>query len=368
MGSAMTRRWGAAAMAGLVLSQIVIAPAWAQKKAPEGDEEPCQIEVLESGEEACVRRRVVSRRVVKRTSKKRKPRAKKKTRSRRRVLIVDPSSHSKSAPKVKAQAPKVSPPKARAQRAPAASVVSAAPAAPVEVDGQGSAQRALADPSAPSGSWRVEGVTDVPLLLGAGMLFEAPSRFRIRSAVGVMPRGYLRLSNALIQGVSQDYPEPAQRFVEEAIEETFTWRTQLGFRLLRRRGLYLHGGYTLLALGGSSSGEELIAIADAFDQEQGELMEGLGASRVEIGSRLHLLDLEVGWDFALSERAALRLGAGWAFTFYSRTRVEASFDQSGQESAAQEALFEEISGKYLDAVYRAFVHPPSLSMALGWKF
>lgn len=340
------------------------------KDSKEGEPE-CKEEVLESGEKACVKTRVISRKVVKRSSRPPRSRRKKTKKKRRRSrLVVNPSAHEKSrssSPAVASAAPKSTP-----RGAPASKATPARPAKLKATSSQtGVSARAPDVPDASQeerGSLRVEAVTDVPLLVGAGLLLETRSRFRVRTSLGVMPQGYLRLSNSLLSRVDEDYPEEAQVLMEQAVDDTITWRSQVGVRPFERAGFYVHAGYTLLGVRGDATGEELIGAAEAFEEDQGELMRRMNPSMVTMNSRLHMIDMELGWDFALGERANLRLGAGWAYTLYSKTRVEADFEPSDEMPQDEVALFEEVSSKYLDAIYRSYVHPPSLSVAFGLRF
>lgn len=349
--------WGMTLMFFAVVSLAVCAPAlvFAEDESPE----PCKEEVLESGETACVRTRVISRKVVRRSTRKPSTRRKKERAGKRRRLVVNPSAHERARQPGGGSV-------TRRERASASTGASASRratsqvVASEEVEAVGEANQ--------SGSFRVEAVTDVPVLVGAGVLWEGRRRVRLRSSVGVMPGGYLRLSNALIRGVDAEYPEEAQLLVERAVDDSITWRSQVGIRPFRRAGFYLHAGYTLLGIRGEATGEELIGAAESLDEDQGELMRRMNPSGVAMSSRLHLVDMELGWDFELGRRANLRLGAGWSYTFHSSTRVKAEFEDDSQMPEDEVARFEEVSGKYLDAIYRRYVHPPSLSVAFGVRF
>jgi hypothetical protein len=378
---------GAVCMAGIL--------AWGStgyaRETGDVDESACKEEVLESGEKVCVRTRVISRRVVKRSSRPPERRKKARNKKRRRSrLVVNPSAHeanrsttpTRKTAKKSASKPAVATltrvASASSPTKPTPGVVTSPPArsAPAQLKtssaqtGVSASARAddAVDLDGPRASFRVEAVTDIPLLVGAGVLLETRSRFRVRSSLGVMPQGYLKLSNRLIKGVDADYPEEAQLLMEQAVDDTITWRSQVGLRPFRRAGFYVHAGYTLLGVRGDATGEELIGAAEALDEDQGELMRRMNPDRVAMNSRLHMIDMELGWDFELGERANLRLGAGWAYTLYSKTRVVAEFDESTQMPEDEVELFEEISGKYLDAIYRSYVHPPSLSLAFGVRF
>lgn len=340
----------------------VCAPAMAFAGGEDEESEPCKMEVLESGEEACVRTRVISRKVIRRSTRKPQKRSKKK-RSRKSRLVVNPSAHERSRESTSGGEPVT--PRPRAVETRPASATSTGSAllsvdSQVGVEAGGEARQGA--------SFRIEAVTDVPVLVGAGVLWEGASRLRLRSSVGVMPGGYLRLSNALIRGVDAEYPEEAQLLVERAVDDSITWRSQVGVRPFRRAGFYVHAGYTLLGIRGEATGEELINAAESLDEDQGELMRRMNPTSVAMSSRLHLVDMELGWDFELGRRANLRLGAGWSYTFHSRTQIAADFDDASQMPQGEVALFEEVSGKYLDAIYRRYVHPPSLSVAFGVRF
>lgn len=378
------------------MSCVVAAPVAAEPGAKDQEERAegrgCDEIVIEDGQEVCIRTKVVRRRVIKKPAKTKRTRRSTSERERATAkrqeaaarerfdreevvgegpfLVVDPTAF-EIARRSAMREGVAQPAQKQAGKAQPATSRPDPTRADVTMGGGGKTAGALDTSLARSEhtrSFRVEALTDVPLMLGAGVLFEGDSRLRLRTSLGVMPKGYLRLSNALVERANEEYPEAAKILVERALDESIVWRSQVGWRPFERAGFYTHVGYTLLGLRGAASGDELIAAAEAFDEDQGELMRRMNPSTIGIGSRLHLVDLELGWDFRLGERANLRLGAGWAYTFYSKTAIEAEFDESAGMEAEEVAFFEEVSGKYLDAIYRSFVHPPSVSVAFGLRF
>ena len=334
------------------LGAMILMLTWSAEVYGEDSTSDCKEVILESGQRACVRTRVVSRRVVRRE----RVSAETYRKMERDAAAEAAKTERQSTPPVKE---KTTQPKTsyvqQARSAPA--VGTHVPTREFDVDEDGR-----------KATLRIEGVTEVPLLVGAGFLFESKRRFRLKSSLGVMPKGYVRMSNNLIQNVVDGYPDAATIVIEQGIDESIVWRSQVGVRPFRRAGLYLHTGYTLLGFQGSTTGVELSAAAAALNNDQGELVQSMDAERVALGSRLHMVDAELGWDFRLGDKAHLRFGLGWAYTFYSKTRVTADFGEDSAMDTDQQELFEEVSGKYLDAIYREFVHPPSVALAFGLNF
>ena len=414
MTNRMQWRWqGSVAWCGVLACCGLMGSASFASAQSSKQERECDEIVIEDGQEVCIRTKVVRRVVKKKPSKKSAARASKRSKaratSRRKeaaarerfedeevvgdgpFLVVDPTAFEiarRSALREGVAQPadgaNRSSSSARAQGGEAAwrgardgGAVSASQGSSREGGvARGSdkesevidATLSREETSAHTRALRVEALTDVPLMIGAGLLYETDSRLRLRTSLGVMPKGYLRLSNALVERANEEYPEEARLLVERALDESIVWRSQIGWRPFEQAGFYTHVGYTMLGLRGGASGEELIAAAESFDEDQGELMRQMNPSTVDMASRLHLVDVELGWDFALGEKANLRFGAGWAYTFHSRTRVEAEFEEGTGMEEEEIAFFEEVSGKYLDAIYRRFVHPPSVSVAFGLKF
>lgn len=78
-----------------------------------------------------------------------------------------------------------------------------------------------------------------------------------------------------------------------------------------------------------------------------------------------MLDVEVGWDFDLTEHLVLRPSIGGAFTFASSTSIEPAY--TPRAPRAVEA-FARAGEAYLDDTYTTYVMTPTLGVQLGWRF
>ena len=235
-------------------------------------------------------------------------------------------------------------------------------------DGSGAYATSPKDAEQTPWSVRLEGITDAPLQIGAGLLIEAPARLRLRSSVGVMSGTYIRWSNALIDAIEEDYPEQAAELISNSLENSLVWRTQLGLRPFAHTGLYVHGGYTYVRLGGAVTGAELLEAALAIDVEEGDTSQMRVADEVEIDSALHMIDAELGWEWWPATRLSIRLGVGLSYTFSSSSEVTARFDADRDVDPDRVAELERAGEDYLNLVYQNYLHPPTVTLALGWRF
>lgn len=291
----------------------------------------------EEKDEKVVSERVVSRKVVSRTVVRegsRSTRQKKKTRSK-----------SKAKPRATA-------PKAKDKDASVDEEVSVKP------------------PRERAWSVRAEAVTDAPLQIGGGLLLETPSRFRLKSSVGVLSQAYLSASSQLASSLREEYPDEAAAVLQDSLDSSFVWRSGLGIRPFRRAGLYGHVGFTWLRLKGQTTGEELSQAIMSINglEEIGEMMAQYGPEEVLYTSNIHMADTELGWEFTPGDHFAFRLGVGWSFTMRSKSRVTARFEAEDDSNRDEIEQFEEDGAKTLDAVYENFLHPPTLHMGLGFRF
>lgn len=219
-------------------------------------------------------------------------------------------------------------------------------------------------------SVRAEAVTDVPLQIGGGLLLETPSRFRLKTSVGVLSQAYLSASSNLASSLREGYPDEAAAVLQDSLDSSFVWRSGLGFRPFRRAGLYGHVGFTWLRLAGQTTGEELSQAIMSIEGLEGigEAMAQYGPEEVLYKSNIHMADTELGWEFTPGNRFALRLGVGWSFTMRSKSTVTARFDVEDDSNREEIEQFEEDGARTLDAIYENFLHPPTLHAGLGFRF
>ena len=92
-----------------------------------------------------------------------------------------------------------------------------------------------------------------------------------------------------------------------------------------------------------------------------------GAS-VELSSTLHMLDAELGWEWWLGSEVSLRLGLGWAYTVSASAELDVSIEPSNAQEEEVVGLIEQEGSRQLGELYTSFFHPPSLNVALGFRF
>jgi hypothetical protein len=221
---------------------------------------------------------------------------------------------------------------------------------------------ARADEGAPVG-WRfAAGVgTDFPVAVNARVQAEAPFRLRLSSSVGYLPGAYVSAINAFVIGVG-GYTDATGDLVKAALSSSLVWRTHAGLRPFRALGLYGEVGYGLVALGGSATASELIAGLTGHPLPANE---GQAGRTFDATAALHMLDAEVGWEWPVAERLALRAAVGGAFTVASRTSITPSFAPRAPRLVEAFANYGE---DYLDDVFTSYVFTPVLGASGSYRF
>lgn len=222
---------------------------------------------------------------------------------------------------------------------------------------------ARAEDGGAGASWKlsVEAGTDFPLSVGARVAAEFPSRLRLSTSLGWLPRPYLRAINSVAVDAGA-YDRPTADLIESGLQSAVVWRTHVGWRPFAGSGFYLDVGYGLLALGGEASPEEVLVALIGIDPP-GDIGD-LGRSYT-VGSLLHLADVELGWQWMVGERWTVRAALGGAFTFKSAATVEPDYEPA--VPALTEA-FTTLAENELNDVYQQYVHLPVLSLSVGYVF
>jgi hypothetical protein len=220
--------------------------------------------------------------------------------------------------------------------------------------GRGDATPTPAAPP-PTSPWHlaIGAGTDFPISVGGRLELEA-SRLRLSSSLGILPGPYVDVINETVVAFG-GYDEATADVVKEALSSSLIWRTHLGVRVWR--GLYVEAGYGLVTLGGDAAGAEL------FGAVTGQpVPPGTGDRPFDIRSTLHMADVEIGYDFAVSQALRLRVAIGGAFTFAASTRITPESEAPAQvESFAREAE------AYLDDIYTSYVFTPVLSVSAAYR-
>ena len=83
--------------------------------------------------------------------------------------------------------------------------------------------------------------------------------------------------------------------------------------------------------------------------------------------------MDMGWEWLLLELerkrcVTLRVSVGWSYTFHSSASLQA--DQTDRRAQTQDSLKRlELAGEsYLVDTFDRYVHPPTISLALGYQW
>ncbi|NOZ87027.1 MAG: hypothetical protein GXP49_12335 [Deltaproteobacteria bacterium] len=204
-----------------------------------------------------------------------------------------------------------------------------------------------------------EGATDVPVDAGARALMETPYGLRVGLALGGLPGPYVDLINAVVVAAG-GYDQDTADLVSDSLQNSLVFRIHGGWRPVEDWGLYIEAGYGLVVLGGGVSGEELVAAATGVARPGTEL-ESRG---YEVSSTLHMIDLEVGWEFLFWDRLELRIALGFAGTLGASARVQPDFVPRLLQPVD---AFSRAAENYLVDVYKSYVFTPVVTVGLGYQ-
>ena len=207
----------------------------------------------------------------------------------------------------------------------------------------------------------VEANTDFPLSVGGRLGVESPWRLRLSTSLGYLPGMYLQAVNDVAVALDV-YDRERANLIKQSLKNSLVWRTHLGWRPFPGAGLYVEGGYGLVALGGETNPEDVLAALTGIDPPGGESVLN---REYRVRSVLHMLDVELGWRWGLGAGWTARTALGAAFTLDSNTRVEPAFEP---EQPLLVNLFTSFAEGYLDDTFEKYVHLPVLSFSIGYAF
>ena len=207
----------------------------------------------------------------------------------------------------------------------------------------------------------LEAATDFPADVGGRLTAELPWRLRLTTSLGVLPGGYVDVINAVVVGLG-GYNQSTADLVRTALQNSLVWRLHAGWRPFERLGLYVDVGYGLAALGGSAAGDQIISAAT------GRTVPTTGGRQYDLSSTLHMVDVEIGWEWALWGRLSLRAAVGGAFTLGASTSMTPKFPTGSALEARGVQAFTSFGAAYLDHTYTSYVHAPLVTVAVGYRF
>ncbi len=201
--------------------------------------------------------------------------------------------------------------------------------------------------------------TEFPMSVAARGQVEAPFRLRLSTTLGVLPRPYVGAINGFLVGIKA-YDQSTADLIGSALSSSLIWRTHVGYRPFRRHGFTVEAGYGLVTLGGGASAATLISAIT------GQAAPEAGADKnYTISSSLHMLDVELGWEWTLFQHLFVRSALGGAFTLGSSTTITPQF--TPRAPRLQEA-FAKVGETYLNDTYRSYVFTPVASIWVGYAF
>ncbi len=202
--------------------------------------------------------------------------------------------------------------------------------------------------------------TDIPVDFEFGVTLELPAGVRIQTAVGVMPSFYVDLIN-LVSTEAGWYDDTTADLISAAIDNSFVWRSHLGWRPLEDWGFFFGAGYGLVLLGGGLSPPELVGAATGQSTgNDNSLFE------VQSTAMLHLVDLEVGWEWLVKDVWVIGVALGGSFTVHSETTMK--IDGPSGNSPSWGDNLTKAGEDYLDDVLGDYVHTLSLNISVGYRF
>ncbi|MBI5502564.1 MAG: hypothetical protein HY907_20130 [Deltaproteobacteria bacterium] len=217
-----------------------------------------------------------------------------------------------------------------------------------------------------SAEWRlgVEALTDVPVQFGGRVWVEFPYGVRVDTSLGWLPGPYVDVINAIVVGL-EGYDQNTADLVAGALSSSLVWRLHAGWRPLPDWGFYFEAGYGLAALGGGLGAEQLITAATGRAPPH-----DVPADRTyDITSLVHMIDVEVGWQWALfDDRLTLRTAIGFAGTVGASTTIEPQFTPLTADGRRGVEQLTEAGEAYLDDVYTSYVFTPVVTAAVGYQF
>ncbi len=210
---------------------------------------------------------------------------------------------------------------------------------------------------------QVELLTDIPLHMGGRVAVETAQGLRGSLSVGILPGAYVDLINAVVMAFD-GYNQATADLIQQSLQNSLVVRVHAGYRPWSHLGFYVDLGYTLATLGGDVANEGLIS---AVTGQEAPGITSLADEEYAVNSTLHLIGLEVGWQWVIAERWTIRTALGGAFTVAAASTVEAEFSVPRAGTALVDA-FEGIAEQYLDDTYTSYVHTATVSVAAGYRF
>lgn len=213
------------------------------------------------------------------------------------------------------------------------------------------------DAQSPEWTLRAEAVTDFPLSIGARFGAQTPSRFRMSTSLGFIPKPYVQGINAVLLDAGA-YPQRVGELIANALDGGVTWRLQAGVAPIEDEGFYIEFGYMLAWASGALP---LSSVSSALDVA---VPTDLPNAQLGLETLVHSATLELGWEWIVARGLSLRAALGGAFALAARTRFT---DDSGLVAQRGGASLSSL-GHTIDTAVRSYGLAPIITVAAGYVF
>jgi len=242
-------------------------------------------------------------------------------------------------------------------------VLPAAPAAaapPLSLSQHDHAELVEKEAAANTPRWHLslEAKGELPLFVGGRVSLESPSGLRLSTGLGTQLPGYFDILNQIMEA-GAGYGSLMADHMAEASDVPLTWRVQVGYKPPPLRGFYFDAGYGVMSMAGAV---KIDSIAPGI--HQGAWQEAVPAQEHSLDSTLHMLTVELGYQWIFGDSVMLRLSLGYIGTVASSTKVGQPLRAYGLSDSASVAT--EVADQ-LDELYPKYVHLPAISIGIGYR-
>jgi hypothetical protein len=207
--------------------------------------------------------------------------------------------------------------------------------------------------------------TYFPLSFSAEATLEFPFRILVQADIGWMPKPY----SDTIVGLLGDFgvlSSVEEQLLKSAIQNSFVGRFSAGWRPFPSLGVEVLAGYTLVAVGGSSSAVQVI---DAFLGSKGskDQIPDVASTAVPLSTMMNAFHVSIGYRFLfLEDHLVVRASLSYLQCFSSSTGVDATSPRPA-EQALVSRVNADIQG-YLNPYFTNYVKIPVVGLTMAYRF
>jgi hypothetical protein len=227
---------------------------------------------------------------------------------------------------------------------------------------------APAPPAAPR-AWHVDlaAGTQFPISIGAVATAEVPYRLLFQLDVGWLPQPYGYVINDFLKAIGS-YDDTVAALIRTALGNSLVLRASAGWRPFPNHGFEALAGYTLVALGGSLSGADVV---QTWLREKGsDVTLPPDAKEVGIHAALHSFQISLGWRWLLlDDRLVLRASVSYLQCVAAKSSLDLPpAPRPGPGASMVEAKINQEFDRYLSPYFTTYVKTPVLGVSLGYRF